>query len=298
MGTTACLAFTARKMLAKGLLLLALFVHAAGQTERTVVGDSRESAIADVEAELEDGERLFLSCRGNLRRCSRNMQCCSANCDNGICRSEPCICPTCTANGGGCQFNSDCCSTFCDPATNQCAAQPAFFQCLADGAACFENGECCSTFCDPTARCAPQPTFFECLITGAPCTANGECCTSYCQLPNNLGLPINTCQQEPRAVGESCTANDDCATAICGDGTGPFCECRPPSSICSAFGTQACCSSQSCVDQAQAPGGVAPLIVGIATCCNELGGLCTVDTDCCQQLAQGAQCVAASCVAL
>merc|ERR1712037_865341 len=175
---TACLAFTARKMLAKGLLLLALFVHAAGQTERTVVGDSRESAIADVEAELEDGERLFLSCRGNLRRCSRNMQCCSANCDNGICRSEPCICPTCTANGGGCQFNSD----------------------------------CCSTFCDPTARCAPQPTFFECLIPGAPCTANGECCTSYCQLPNNLGLPINTCQQEPRAVGESCTANDDCAT--------------------------------------------------------------------------------------
>ena len=84
-------------------------------------------------------------CKPLNKKCRKNHQCCSGNCDT---TSRTCACQS---NGGPCASNSQCCSGNCAGGT--CAAA-----CLPDCEPCTEGSQCCGGACvkfdvQPTGLC-------------------------------------------------------------------------------------------------------------------------------------------------
>src|ERR1700722_867310 len=83
-------------------------------------------------------------------KCKGPSDCCSSDCNSGVCVVDPCA-----PSGGGCNHGSDCCGGSC---TNNVCDQPT---CAADNSTCTASTACCSHNC-VAGKCE-----------GATCTSNG-----------------------------------------------------------------------------------------------------------------------------
>jgi hypothetical protein len=89
------------------------------------------------------GEAAADDCKRNGKRCKKDKQCCSGNCDDsGTCADAP---PTCGAIGATCTGNTDCCSGRC--ASGVCA-EPC-----PSGKVLLSNGTCARPCGDVPGAC-------------------------------------------------------------------------------------------------------------------------------------------------
>ena len=195
-----------------------------------------------------DGFELGL-CADGGGSCTIDADCCSLNCEGGICGSAA---GACGVKGDLCEEAGDCCSFNC---ATTCAGSTA--NCDPIGEACTGGNTCCSDYCanpvgeacDPGeagCRCAQA---FYCRAQGELCSDDLDCCNSYCDRPG--GAIVGHCA----SVGSCLNAGEPCGNP----------------------GISGACCSNACVDTSG---------VGVATCeflggCLPISGICSRGSECC-----------------
>jgi hypothetical protein len=192
-------------------------------------------------------------CSSEGASCTLDADCCSLNCDGGICGAAA---GACKVQGASCGSDGDCCSLAC---ATTCGASGG--DCGPIGESCSTGNSCCSGFCAGSdgagcasggigCRCAPA---LECRAQGELCAADADCCNSYCDRPGDatVGLctkNVATCE----TAGEPCSptgSNGSCCSGQCVDASGigagtcgRLGGCLPASEIC-ANGLECCSGS-------------------------------------------------------
>jgi hypothetical protein len=205
------------------------------------------------------------------------------------------------AQGGG---NSDC-AHFCNaifgvgtPAAGQCTSDAAHHKglCYTCGPAssggtrsicCPKNssGYCSSyssaTCCDSGKTCLSGSCCATANVCGSTCLAT-PCKTSQCQMCDpTMGTCVG-CPSSQTCLNGSCCPNDQVCGSSCGCPQGQTCQngtCVPQCSVLLGF---ACTSASQCCDtgQGKTTCGTVSVLAG-TFCCNESGGVCSHDLDCC-----------------
>jgi hypothetical protein len=193
-------------------------------------------------------------CTPNSAACETDGQCCSANCDGGVCRAA------CVPADGSCTVNGDCCAGLtCDVpagATAGTCKGTSVPVCSGTGQSCGSNADCCnhdpgdpaSEFCDEGTCALPAPT---CAAVAQTCTVSGgtsNCCAPLqCLTTSDIGdVPCasgdNGCfcgEAACRQVNESCTMRGDGTSTCCGGGL--YCGDATTSAQCDAGSTSCRC---------------------------------------------------------
>jgi hypothetical protein len=226
--------------------------------------------------------------------CDAPADCCSKQCNNGICANGS----FCTQTGDICAADTECCGGVCTKAAGATygacgvvAGGAGASSCNPNGTVCGAGGgesacdnSCCSRACGPwgttgTRVCQPAS---GCKPTHEMCTASGECCGSP---PNPSGTGFQTtCAIADGASYGRCTRQN---------------QCDPPGAICK-IASEACGVQNRCCDPAGAPSnycqsnpdncckkdalGIPRCIVAIVDC--EAGAVpdgtaCATSADCC-----------------
>ena len=196
------------------------------------------------------------SCLGLGGGCAAGTDCCSDDCENGVCSY-----PACTSDHGACGANGDCCSQTCSGGT--CA--PLNTTCKTLGNQCASGGECCSDLCS-NGTC--QASSF-CGQGGDACSVGPDCCTGTCAVA--AGATLGTCGATPPG-----------GPANCGVVDGQLCGGSAPDGgiVLNAAGLPAC--GGPCCSRACAPWGpTGALVCQPASGCHVVGDLWTSDADCC-----------------
>lgn len=127
-----------------------------------------------------------LRCSGDGFECTINSQCCSYNCNGGLCRDRcvefglackapkdccagPCVdgkCGLCKPEGDLCTVHQDCCSGTCNG--TQCTRCRGRNQQCANDSDCCNGLSCSHQFCD------------SCLSNWSSCQADSDCCSGRC----------------------------------------------------------------------------------------------------------------------
>ncbi|OGQ82113.1 MAG: hypothetical protein A2289_02400 [Deltaproteobacteria bacterium RIFOXYA12_FULL_58_15] len=240
-------------------------------------------------------------------------QCCSLNCDAGLCSNAG----TCNSITSSCSADSDCCSNLC--ATDLC--QATGYGCLAAGETCTAPAECCSYTC-ANGQCL---LYSLCRIEGEVCALDSDCCSGSCAeqaggvlICSTLNY-IGSVPKECRAVGEYCQGNPDCCSHACYLPVGyPSldlrCEfiggCRVIGDVCNRDND--CCSfacintpdgvkrcdyyhgTPGCLDTGvlpcypnEDPGDAYPDWITPDDYCRMRGEICRIDDDCCEYAGGG-----------
>jgi hypothetical protein len=115
-------------------------------------------------------------CKPNGKKCRKNSQCCSGNCESGTCAAA------CVPNGGTCAIGSQCCSGNCKSGTcvASCIPPDAIVGC---GTPTIDCPEGC--MCSPEvsgARICRGPG-----VTDVPCTTSCDCPTGQACLNTSTG---------------------------------------------------------------------------------------------------------------
>lgn len=135
------------------------------------------------------GEASADDCKRNGKRCKKDKQCCSGNCEGGTCADAP---PTCGSINAPCNGNTDCCSGRC--ASGVCA-EPC-----PSGRVLLSNGTCalaCGSATDP-----PCP---DCSGEGMPSCNPAVAGGAFCS-----GDRVGSC-----GPGGSCPTGQFCAAGTC-----------------------------------------------------------------------------------
>jgi hypothetical protein len=212
---------------------------------------------------------------GYAGNCAQDTDCCTGDCDNGICQPQN---QACVNKGGGCWDSADCCTEnavadVCTPGQ----VNPSF--CLYGlNHACNVNGDCASGDCDnkvcvPTGPCIASGAMgcddaLDCCSPNSPsnaatCEASGA--TNVCCFPDLTYL------QTPSCIGVSCCSNMACAVTG-GSTKDAYC----PPAACQKL-SSACGSASDCC------GGGCNFGTGVlGTCCvKPAGTTCSTAADCC-----------------
>jgi hypothetical protein len=230
-----------------------------GDGAETSTGDGSNAdanGLGDASVFNGDGGCFTLS-----QTCTSNGECCSGDCNNGVC-----ILPPCTSDGLACGGNGACCSLSCVGGT--CAALNPSCSTIGNECGTAADGgalpACCSKYC-LAGRCQ-QPSY--CAQTGDTCATGTDCCSGVCTKTGTQALGL--CGSPP-TMGANCNLTDGmlCAGSTA-DGGIVFTDGGLPT--CGG----ACCS-RSCAPWA--PTGV--LVCQPASGCHLVGDLCTSDDQCC-----------------
>jgi hypothetical protein len=128
-------------------------------------------------------------CKPNGKKCRKDKQCCSGNCEG-----RKCAAAACTSNGGTCTSGSQCCSGNCKSGmcVESCIPPNAIPCDLSNPtAACGPNvpGAC---FCG--AEASSQAAYCLQGVTGIPCTTSCDCPTGqFCHAPNGTAFCVSVC---------------------------------------------------------------------------------------------------------
>jgi hypothetical protein len=120
------------------------------------------------------GEASADDCKRNGKRCKKDKQCCSGNCEGGTCAAA------CTSNSGSCTSGSECCSGNCKSGTcvESCIPPNAITCDGTDPDTCpggINRGCTCSREASGGAYCAT-------VGTNTPCTTSCDCPTGqFCR---------------------------------------------------------------------------------------------------------------------
>src|SRR5918997_3574135 len=154
------------------------------------------------------------ACKPAGQKCSKDKQCCSANCSGGTCAACPSgatLCGTeCCQTGatcvaGTCCPNAQVCGTgtslTCCPSGQECADGVCRQPCLPGGGFCNLDSQCCSGSCDIFAfKCN------ACQSSGNPCAFDSQCCSGTCLEETCTGC---------RPLGAPCIRGSQCCSGTC-----------------------------------------------------------------------------------
>jgi hypothetical protein len=189
-------------------------------------------------------------CRDNGQRCQRHRECCSNQCEGGVC--APGL--GCQPDGSVCQQNSDCCGGNCFG--QRCAAKVTTCSgqvCSPAGTGCCAGEGCC------------QPPANQCNTTGGQA---GLCCAPNC---NGRECGPDGCGNDGTCgsclPGQTCSANGKCQGQ-------PSCKTLD----------QACTSAAECCSTDHTACAFNNVVLEQDVCCSTLGGACKQggpSGDCC-----------------
>ena len=131
-------------------------------------------------ASVGSGEAAADDCKRNGKRCKKDSQCCSGNCEGGTCTAA------CGANGDSCTEGTDCCSGFCqgEMCVESCIPPNAIPCDPLDSDACGGIGSSCGCV-----REASGEGYCSSVGTGIPCTTACDCPPGqFCQPFGTGGL--------------------------------------------------------------------------------------------------------------
>jgi len=199
------------------------------------------------------------SCTPNGLACNTNTDCCSANCDGGLCAAPmgcphgPCElgppllpgCSSCTA--AVCGVLPSCCQTGW---TSACVAQ-AEQSCGLDCGGCNELGTACNVGADCcSGTCTGGVCADACAPDGSDCSVGSDCCSQSC----NGGV----CGAACAPVGGACGFGTPCCSGTCVSGTCAPVACPSDGSACGNCIAGSCCgqllsclTSPGCIDDIQ-----------------------------------------------
>lgn len=221
------------------------------------------------------------SCTTLGNACAASTECCSANCQGGVCVQAY----SCNAYGDVCYLNQDCCSGLCSTnATTTVPSTPG--RCLSPSGGCTEDGNpcagasnCCTRLCvDLGSGATVCAVAGGCRMTGdycdptefkstTPCTTsnvsttcwptygnNSTCSGGFCTNPNGACCGGNADQLNPNGYGVKCEPKQVGAPPTCSNGQ----SCNPAGNICGGSGTvnasQNCCDGKKAVCKADSSG--------------------------------------------
>jgi hypothetical protein len=127
--------------------------------------------------------------------------------------------------------------------------------CFEPGAACPVPAFCCSNECHNN-LCVCNPHM------PAPCASDADCCTGHV-----CDTATRSCCVEPMGT---CLANIDCCSGLCAGGS---CVCDIPGTS-----PNQCIKSADCCESAD---GVQDCQGGVCLSCNQSGGACRENSECC-----------------
>jgi hypothetical protein len=144
---------------------------------QSAMADSNLSANEISETNNNYSFEVQCQCRPGGMICGTDAQCCSGDCDAGICTE---YIPPCADLGDNCTLLPCCSSYFCDPAIgNICIS------CIPEGGNCqYNNTGCCSdSYCNVLGvppLCAPCRQYGQACDEYSPCCANLICNAGIC----------------------------------------------------------------------------------------------------------------------
>ncbi len=249
--------------------------------------------------------------------CTNPEECCTKVCgSSGQCAPLPAGSTSCKVPGQACAADGDCCSTNCQGGI----CKPAY-TCQANDDLCMKNEDCCGGVCSQNNTGTPGRCVAvggagggNCIQDGNPCSGDSTCCTRTCV---DLGFGATVCQPVNgcRPTGDYC-ANDgvccggekvqnavDCRNNRCDNPNG----CNPVGNICGdgmlpdggvidVNARQACCDGQKDVCKVDSsgvprcfggcpsgncPAGCPTGYTGETDCCIAGGATCQFSDQCC-----------------
>lgn len=249
--------------------------------------------------------------------CANAEECCTKICGgDGKCAPLPAGTTSCKVPGQACGANGDCCSTNCQGGI----CKPAY-SCQANDDICLKNEDCCGGVCSQNSTGTPGRCVAvggsgggNCVQDGNPCTGGSTCCSRVCV---DLGYGATVCQPVNgcRPTGDYCAADGvccggekvsnavDCRENRCDKPNG----CNPVGNICGSGmlpdggiidvnAREACCDGQKAVCKVDSagvprcfggcPSGQCPAscpsgYTGEAGCCIPQDSTCQFSDQCC-----------------
>ena len=268
-------------------------------------------------SELPGGKCSNQQCLDVGGTCATAEACCTKICGGvGKCAALPAGTTSCKVPGQACGGNGDCCSTNCQGGL----CKPAY-SCQANDDICLKNEDCCGGVCSQNATGTPGRCVAvggsgggNCVQDGNPCTGGSTCCSRTCV---DLGYGATVCQPVNgcRPTGNYCAADGvccggeklsnavDCRENRCDKPNG----CNPMGNICGSGmlpdggsvdvnAREACCDGQKAVCKVDSagvprcfggcPSGQCPAscptgYTGEAGCCIPQGNTCQFSDQCC-----------------
>ncbi|MFP2932589.1 hypothetical protein ACLESO_47070 [Pyxidicoccus sp. 3LG] len=249
--------------------------------------------------------------------CANAEECCTKICGgDGKCAALPAGTTSCKVPGQACGVDGDCCSTNCQGGI----CKPAY-SCQANDDLCLKNEDCCGGVCSQNDTGTPGRCVAvggagggNCVQDGNPCSGASTCCSRTCV---DLGFGATVCQPVGgcRPTGNYCAADGvccggekvsnavDCRENRCDNPNG----CNPVGNICGSGrlpdggiidvnAREACCDGQKTVCKVDSsgvprcfggcPGGRCPATcpsgyTGEEGCCIAQGSTCQFSDQCC-----------------